>query len=206
MTRNDGILLVGPTGAGKSPLGDLLAQSRIRGKRCFHFDFGENLRGIAAGEKSSKTFSQDDLKIVEAALTKGVLLENESFHIASKILNSFMQDLSVAEQDWLILNGLPRHIGQANDTDRLVNISAILSLECTPEVTHARIIRNTGGDRTHRTDDSLEGVQAKLKTFQERTFPLLKHYTNKGVPVHQISVGVETSPDQMRDMAIRILG
>ncbi len=41
------ILLLGPTGAGKSPLGNQMEQNGIRGKRCFHFDFGHELRSIA---------------------------------------------------------------------------------------------------------------------------------------------------------------
>lgn len=205
-TRNDAILLVGPTGAGKSPLGDLLAESDIDGKRCFHFDFGENLRRTASQQSPDDLFDKQDLRIVDDALKKGKLLENESFHIARKILHTFMRDHSVMEQDLLILNGLPRHIGQANDTDQLVNISAILSLECTSEIVHARILRNTGGDRTHRTDDSLAEIQAKLRTFEHRTFPLLGHYTNKGVSVHHLQVSLENSPHQMLERALDVLG
>lgn len=205
MTRNEGILLVGPTGAGKSPLGDLLAESGIGGKRCFHFDFGENLRGVSAGEKISKSFSQPDLQIVEDALTKGLLLENDSFHIARKILHAFMKEKSVGKQDLLIMNGLPRHIGQAKDTDQLVNISAILSLECTPQIVQARINRNTGGDRTDRTDDSLPEIQAKLQTFEKRTYPLLDHYRSMGVPVHPINIDVGTTPNQTLEKAVDIL-
>ena len=148
MTRNDAVLLVGPTGAGKTPLGDALAESGVGTRRCHHFDFGANLRRIAAGRDVPDTFDNDDLCIVKQVLTAGVLLEDESFHIAKKILYGFLKDMAVADSDLLILNGLPRHVGQARDTDRLVNMRAILSLECTPDIVRARIHRNTGGDRT----------------------------------------------------------
>jgi adenylate kinase len=166
MTRNDAVLLVGPTGAGKTPLGDALAKSGVGTRRCFHFDFGANLRRIAAGRDVPDTCDQNDLRIVREALTGGALLENESFHIAEKILHAFMKDKAIGDRDLLILNGLPRHVGQARDTDRLVNMVAILSLECTPDIVLARIHRNTGGDRSGRLDDSLAEIQAKLKTFQ----------------------------------------
>ena len=205
MTQNDAVLLVGPTGAGKTPLGDALAKSGVGTRRCFHFDFGANLRRIAAGRDVPDTFDHDDLRVVREALTGGLLLENESFHIAKKILHAFMEDMAIGDRDLLILNGLPRHIGQARDTDRLVNMVAILSLECTPDIVLARIHRNTGGDRTGRHDDSLAEIQAKLKTFQERTRPLLQYYADKGIPVHRLTVGTETTPAQMLGMAVSVL-
>ena len=205
MTRHDAVLLVGPTGSGKTPLGDALAASGVGPRRCHHFDFGANLRRIATGSKVPDTFDDDDLYIVQEALTAGVLLENESFHIAEKILYAFMRDMAVGDRDLLILNGLPRHLGQARETDRLVNMRAILSLECTPDIVQARIRRNTGGDRTGRLDDSLAEIRAKLKTFQERTHPLLQYYANKGIPVHHLIVGIETTPAEMLHTAGSIL-
>ena len=189
-------MLVGPTGSGKTPLGDALAESGVGTRRCLHFDFGANLRRIAAGSDVPNTFDKDDLCIVKQVLTAGVLLEDESFHIARKILCGFLQDMAAADNDLIILNGLPRHIGQARDTDRLVNMRAILSLECTPDIVRARINLNTGGDRTDRPDDSLEEIRTKLKTFQERTRPLLQYYANKGIPVHHLIVGMETTPSK----------
>ncbi|MCX7427258.1 MAG: hypothetical protein NTW96_16720 [Planctomycetia bacterium] len=45
-TRNDAMLLLGPTGSGKTPLGDLLERRGLGGRRCVHFDFGAHLRRI----------------------------------------------------------------------------------------------------------------------------------------------------------------
>jgi len=205
LTRNDAVLLVGPTGVGKTPLGDALAESGVGSRRCHHFDFGANLRRIAAGRDVPDTFDKDDLCIVNMVLTAGVLLEDESFHIAKKILYGFLRDKVAVDNDLLILNGLPRHVGQAHDTDRLVTMSAILSFECTPDIVRARIHHNTGGDRTDRLDDSLTEIRTKLKTFQERTHPLLQYYANKGIPVHHLIVGMETTPAQMLDKAVSVL-
>jgi adenylate kinase len=205
LRRNDAVLLVGPTGSGKTPLGDALAESGVGTRRCLHFDFGANLRRIAAGRDVPNTFDKDDLCIVKKVLTAGALLEDESFHIAEKILCGFLRDMAVADNDLLILNGLPRHVGQARDTDRLVKMRAILSLECTPDIVRARINLDTGGDRTGRPDDSLAEIRTKLKTFQERTRPLLQYYADKGIPVHHLIVGMETTPAQMLDTAVSVL-
>ena len=47
MPPSDAILLLGPTAAGKTPLGQLFADRGLWGRPCVHFDFGENLRRIA---------------------------------------------------------------------------------------------------------------------------------------------------------------
>ena len=67
------------------------------------------------------------------------------------------------------------------------------------------MVQNTGGDRSKRMDDSLAEIQGKLKIFQGRTQPLCRHYKNKGIPVHQISVNVNTTPEQMVDKALQEL-
>ncbi len=203
MKRHNAILLLGPTGAGKTPLGESMAKSGVGSKRCFHFDFGANLRQIADSKHRSGRFNQFDLQIIQEALTQGKLLENESFYIARKILEAFIEEKSVDSQDLLLLNGLPRHIGQARDTDQLVKIGAILSLECTPAIVQARIQKNTGGDRTHRSDDSHEEIKAKLNIFRERTQPVQQHYENQGNSVYQLNVGVNSTPAEIHAEALR---
>ena len=48
------VLLLGPTGAGKSPLGDWLEARGLWGRPCHHFDFGANLRAIVAAGPSDR--------------------------------------------------------------------------------------------------------------------------------------------------------
>ena len=43
------ILLIGPTGSGKTPFGDYLEQHGIADRACLHFDFGSSLRSAAQG-------------------------------------------------------------------------------------------------------------------------------------------------------------
>jgi len=50
---------------------------------------------------------------VQGVVERGALLENESFHVALRILDSYISARSVEPDDLLIMNGLPRHIGQA---------------------------------------------------------------------------------------------
>ena len=197
MRKYNAILLVGPTGAGKTPLGDRLERSGLWGQRCLHFDFGANLRQAATGGGAPEVLTDRDREIVRASLAAGTLLEDEHFAIVEKILQGFAEARGAGDDDLLVLNGMPRHVGQAKDMDRIVNLRAIVVLECSAEVVGERIRSNAGGDRADRTDDSPNAVAAKLRLFRERTLPLLDHYRAKGVRIESVSVGAGTTSDEI---------
>lgn len=192
------LLLIGPTGSGKTPLGELLERDGLWGKRCLHFDFGASLRLVANADAPPAGLSHADVAAVQEALCGGLLLENEHFDIAGRILMQRLREAKLTERDLLVLNGLPRHVGQAQDVDRLVHTADVVCLDCAPEVVRARIELNAGGDRTERTDDSAAEVASKLQLFQERTAPLLRHYREMRARLHTLTVTITTDADQMR--------
>ena len=195
-TRHSALLLLGPTGSGKTPLGDYLEKRGLWGRRCFHFDFGANLRRAAGEEAGSSALTEGELKIVHESLATGALLENENFPIAEKILRRFAEARGAGEGDLLALNGLPRHVGQAEDVDGIVDMRAVVVLACDAETARERIRANAGGDREGRADDSPEAVAKKLGIFEERTRPLLDHYRAKRVRVITVPVGAATTAEE----------
>ena len=200
MKKYKAILLIGPTGAGKTPLGEGLERTGLWGRRCFHFDFGAALRQAAEKGNCRGTLTDRELKIVRHSLETGVLLENEDFPIAEKILHGFAESRGVKEGDLLVLNGMPRHEGQAEDVDRIVDLQAVVVLECSAEVVRERIRVNAGGDRAGRADDSPPAVTEKMRIFAERTRPLLDHYRAKRVRVEKVHVGLTTGPTEIMDL------
>ena len=192
MMINEAILLLGPTGAGKTPLGDCLAKRGLFDRRCIHFDFGALLRKVA--EEGCNGLSADDVITVRNVLTGGALLEDDTFHIARTILEVFIEEQNVGAKDIVVLNGLPRHEGQARDVGEILNMILVVALECTAEITHERVAMNSGGDRTERTDDSVAEIAFKLEIYAARTRPLLEHYRSAGVPCHLVPIGVKTTP------------
>jgi adenylate kinase family enzyme len=122
------------------------------------------------------------------------LLEDEHFPVAEKLVRDFLCRKGVRAEDWVVLNGLPRHVGQAEDMERLVNVRRVVELRCDEEVVFARIRGNVGGDRTARTDDDPAAIRAKLRLYRERTAPLLRFYETRGVPTMEIPVGPADSP------------
>jgi len=193
MERLKGILMVGPTGSGKTPLGDAFERNGLHGRRCCHFDFGAQLRSVGGEGVPPPSVSGEYLHIIRRSLETGALLEGETFYLARNILIAYSERNGIRTDDWILLNGLPRHLGQARDVDALVEIEMVIYLECAPETVRDRIRLNSGGDRTERNDDSLEEIENKLAIFQERTLPLLDHYATQGARIERIEVGVETT-------------
>ena len=201
MTR-EAILLLGPTGAGKTPLGDALEAAGLRGRRCVHFDFGRNLRR-ACEAGGAFGLNGEDAAHVRQLLRDGLLLEDERFNIAIGILAGFLAERAVQPADLLIMNGLPRHAGQARDLAPFLDVRRVVHLRATPEVVFERIRLNSGGDRTGRADDSPGEIAGKVRLFEKRTLPLLDHYRAVGVIVTGVTIEVHTTAqDVVRELEV----
>ncbi len=197
MEKQQAILLLGPTSSGKTPLGELLDSHGLAGRRCLHFDFGHQLRQIAAAAQPPAGLTQEESDFVRSVLETGALLEDEHFCIAEKILAAFLAERDAGYDDLVILNGLPRHTGQASAMDALLDVRALIVLNCDAETVVKRIHTNAGGDRAERTDDDLGFIRRKLEVFAQRTAPLVEHYAKLGVETKTIQIGSRTSADDV---------
>ena len=130
-------------------------------------------------------------------LKTGALLEKEHFYIAENILRSFIEQKRVGKSDYLILNGLPRHVDQAKALEGLVRVEWIVHLDCPPDVVVRRIHANAGGDRCGRQDDDEELIARKLELFRRRTLPLLAYYRKRGAKIETFEVTERTTPEDI---------
>jgi adenylate kinase len=184
----DAILLLGPTGAGKSPLGDAVARSGLFGRRCHHLDFGSELRGAVSEAERASIYTNGEIDFIHGVLERGLLLENEHFSLARKIISLFLSRTGFLQDDVLVLNGIPRHEGQASDIATIAHVHSLVILDCSAEDIYCRIQENTGGDRMGRVDDNRELIEKKLDIFHERTAPLIEHYERCGRKLYRIPV------------------
>jgi len=187
------LLLVGPTSSGKTPLGDHLARHGWCGARCVHFDFGTRLRAFAGSSDLPVGLQASDRDHVRELLATGGLLEADRFPIARALLDAFCVEQALQPADWLVLNGLPRHPGQAVALEPVVDVRLVVELTGSPDVLLRRIALDSGGDRAGRTDDAQDLVRHKLAVYRERTLPLLDHYRCRHARMHAIHVGVRMS-------------
>jgi len=196
--RQQAILLIGPTGAGKSPLGDWLQAHGLWARACHHFDFGACLRQVAAGP--APDFSDEEVRYLQDGIERGALLENETFHLAIRILEDYMSRRAVKPHDLMVMNGLPRHVGQADAIAGPLDFLAVFHLQCDAGTVWQRLQSNSGGDRLQRTDDSREMVEHKLEVFVRRTEPLLAYYRQRGTPVVAVPVNADSQPEDLMPM------
>ena len=189
------LLLLGPTGSGKTPLGCILEARGLHGVQCIHFDFGQTLREVVAQNQPDETISREDIDFLRAVLVSGALLEDEQFPLAERLLRSFLARRRVGKDTWLVLNGLPRHAGQAQAIDGILDVRAVVCLECSADAVLQRLESNVGGDRHDRSDDSLDDVRKKLDLFRRRTTPLVDYYRGRGISVETVRVTPTMTPE-----------
>ncbi len=191
------VLLLGPTGAGKTPVGDFLERHGLWGTPCVHFDFGACLREAVARDQANADLSREELVLLREVLESGALLEGEQIGIARRLIRSFLEARQVEPGTWLILNGLPRHVGQARALEAVLNVLAVVNLDCGEQTVFERIHRNSGGDRAGRADDEPAAVAKRLETFRQRTAPLLAYYGARSSRVLQVAIAVDTTPQRV---------
>ena len=196
-TRHRALLLLGPTGSGKTPLGNLIEERGLWDFTWVHFDFGAQMRKVAAGEPLGESFGREEVELIGRLLETGGLLENEHFPLAERILRSFLAERVADHETCVVLNGLPRHVDQAKAIEAIVEVRTVISLRCTRDTVLHRVFSNAGGDRAERFDDNPELVVAKLEVFRERTTPMVQHYRSLDVPVRQIVVTAAMTADEI---------
>lgn len=191
------ILLVGPTGAGKTPLGDEMERRGFRGRRLAHFDFGARLRALAGRPDGESGLGPAEMAAVRASLATGALFKDRDWPMIAGILTRFAAERLTAPGDGLVLNGLPRHRGQAEALSGLAVVDLVVSLEVEAAVLLERLRRDPGGDRSGRPDDDLASVARRLEIFREQTAPLVVYYQERGVEIAAVEVGAETTAAEM---------
>ena len=195
--KQPAIVLLGPTGSGKTPLGEMFERLGFNGRACVHFDFGQNLREAARRREPDEVISARDIEFLRGVLEGGVLLEDRGFPIAERLLLSFLRKRHVDGEALVVMNGLPRHVGQARALKKLLHMDEVVLLQCSHDVIRQRISRNTGGDRSRRTDDDADAVERKLEIHAQRTAPLVHYFRDQEATIHEIQVTAGMKPDEM---------
>lgn len=210
MTRSSSpvasVLIVGPTGSGKTPLGNYIERHGLKGSRCVHLDFGHELRCISDPPARPGVFSQSEISFIKDVLHEGIFLENEYYYIAEKVLHRFLRRNSMRNRDMLILNGIPRHVDQAKAMDGKIDVKKLIVLECSADVIRSRIQENTGNDQQGRSDDDTRMIEKKIALYEERTVPLIRYCALRGSTIHRMNVTASTTAEQLYSEFVSFIG
>jgi adenylate kinase family enzyme len=171
------------------------------GGRCLHLDFGEHLRKICS-DGINPGFSSRQVEAIRSVMN-GQLLDDSMFWVAQTVVEWFLRSHQFdTKRDLLVLNGLPRHVGQARDLASMgVDVRLVAHLDCAVQTAWQRkqlSERNQGfEDRTTRPDSDYDTFVRKLTSFEADTVPVLAWYTDRNVPVVRVPVAVDSSPEEM---------
>lgn len=140
---------------------------------------------------------EDEAEAIEADDPPNLTQRVETVQFDGSTFGTTLAAKDRTKRSILVLNGLPRHIGQAESLAPWMTIDAVCYLECTPEAIAARLQSDVGGDRKGRTDDFEAMVRRKIDLFNERTLPLVRFYERQQVPVLTIPIGATTTTDAL---------
>lgn len=176
------ILLIGAPGSGKG------TQAKVISKELGipHISTGDLIRGsIAAGDPYGLTEIVNNGKLISMQLTLKLFGERASQPDCN---NGF------------ILDGFPRTLEQAEETERLIRFDKIIYIKINKEKVLNRLLgrrickecgtsfhidtykkdkcENCGGDIIQRIDDDMESIVKRFNVFDNETMPVIRFYEN----------------------------
>ena len=173
MTKYRTYLLFGAPGSGKGTQGKTLGSI----PRFYHCPCGDVFRSIDTRTKVGKAFLEYSSKgqLVPDEIT--VELWKEAI-AAAVDAHKFKPDI-----DTLVLDGIPRNVGQAKIMEDLIDVEKVFHLSCpNRETLFARLKKRALKD--NRLDDANEEViKRRLETYESESKPVLNHYAKEKITV-----------------------
>ena len=173
MTKYRTFILFGAPGSGKGTQGKTLGTI----PRFYHCPCGDVFRSIDTRTKVGKAFLEYSSKgpLVPDDFT--VELWKEAIDAAVDG-HKFKPDI-----DTLVLDGIPRNLGQAKIMEEMIDVEKVFHLSCpNRETLFARLKKRALKD--NRLDDANEQViQRRLETYESESKPVLSHYAKEKITV-----------------------
>jgi adenylate kinase len=163
------ILLFGAPGAGKGTQGKILGQ--IPG--FFHLACGDVFRSLDVSSDLGKEFLAYSSRgeLVPDDLT--IRMWQQNVH-AQTVLSRYKP-----RTDLLILDGIPRNLGQARAMDQHIEVLEVIHLVC-PDLEQMVSRMRRRALKENRLDDADERViRRRFDVYHAETAPVLKHYDPK---------------------------
>lgn len=159
-------LLFGPPGSGKGTQGKILGSI----PRFFHCACGDVFRSIDTRTKVGAAFLEYSSK--GQLVPDEVTVELWKARIDAAVDgHNFKPDIDV-----LILDGIPRNVGQAKIMDELIDVKKVFHLSCPDRsALFSRLKKRALKD--NRLDDANEDViKRRLATYEDESKPVLGYY------------------------------
>ena len=156
------ILLFGPTGAGKSMQGQMLA---VR----------QGWKWLSTGEMLRQSTDPD----VIATLQAGDLVSDE---LTYSVFESAIKDARDKEFGNIIIDGFPRTKEQAAWLDDyMVKMGEKIDIVIALEVPESEITRRL--EKRHRMEDTPETIAKRMAIYRQKMYPVLGTFAEAGVKI-----------------------
>lgn len=159
-------LLFGPPGSGKGTQGRTLGTI----PRFFHCACGDVFRSIDTRTKVGRAFL--DYSSKGQLVPDDITVELWKARIDAAVdAHQFKPDI-----DTLVLDGIPRNVGQAQIMDELIDVEKVFHLSCpNRDALYTRLKKRALKD--NRLDDANEDViSRRLATYETESKPVLTYY------------------------------
>jgi adenylate kinase len=161
-------LIFGAPGSGKGTQGAILG----RIPRFYHFACGDVFRSLDTRTPLGQQFVHysskgqlvpDDLTV---KLWRANIANREDAHL-------FKPDI-----DFLVLDGIPRNVGQAKILEDYVEVLQVFHLSCPNRQELYRRLRKRALKDNRLDDASDEVIEKRLRTYENESKPLLEYYSD----------------------------
>ena len=161
------IVIFGAPGSGKGTQSDFL----VKKYNLVHLSTGDLLRAEIA--------AKSDLgKIAEGLIAKGEFVpDNLIIDLLAGAIDKY------PSANGFIFDGFPRTVVQAEALDKMLaersmQVNTMLNIAVDNDELVARLLNR--GKTSGRSDDNLETIRQRLKTYEEKTMPVIGFYEKQG--------------------------
>lgn len=161
------LLVLGAPGSGKGTQGKALGTI----PRFFHFSCGDAFRSLDTRTRIGQEFLNYS--------SRGELVPDEvtvEFWKA-QIDNSRDAHLFKPDIDFLVLDGIPRNVRQAELMNNYMDVQQVFHLSCPDRTELARRLRKRALKDNRLDDASTEVIERRIRTYEEETKPILEFYS-----------------------------
>ncbi len=165
------VLLFGPQGAGKGTVGKMIAQAGSH----LHLSSGDIFRGLSPNSPAGK--------LARSYMDQGKLLPDD---VTIQIWHYYVSGLVATnrylpDQQFLLLDGLPRTVEQAKLLEEYLDVQQIVVLDV--ENREELITRLQRRAKIEGRVDDADPVllNKRLETYYEKTTPLLEYYPKERI-------------------------
>ena len=161
------IVIFGAPGSGKGTQSDFL----VKKYNLVHLSTGDLLRAEIAAKSELG-------KIAEGLIAKGEFVpDNLIIDLLAGAIDKY------PSASGFIFDGFPRTVVQAGALDKMLaernmQVNIMLNIAVDNDELVARLLNR--GKTSGRSDDNLETIQQRLKTYEEKTMPVIGFYDKQG--------------------------